>query len=146
VKNEDYVASNVDEDADEGAAAEAIVSNSFTVIDFIDNHQLEEIELKYNFTQYTTLLKALFKKILTSLKDSNQTAAAEAFQAKAQKFIKENIMPHKAKFETYFDQYKTPEDYEQDGQLLLVFHKDVGAEKDVPHMYVWKDGLEKQKF
>jgi len=87
IGGEDYgLASNVDEDAEEGATAEGGDNGKQKVIDIIHNYRL--VETNYDKKSYMGYIKGYMKSVLEKIKASGNEERAAAFTAGAQTFVK----------------------------------------------------------
>lgn len=132
VGGEDYgISANVDEDAAEGATAEAGEHAKARVIDVVDRYRL--METSYDKKSFTAYLKGYMKKLKEKL-DAEKPDRSAPFMAGAQVFFKKVL----GDFDDY--QFFLPESGSDDG--IVVLAKWEGEEAN---FYFWKDGLHGEK-
>jgi len=138
VKEGDYgLAANVDEDAAEGATAEASKGEENKVINVIHAHHLNETQFGSS-KDYLTYLKAYMGRIKKHLQENNPSRV-EPFQAAANAFVKNKILPQFSKFKFYCGQ-----NYDVDAGIALLYYKDEDPNK--PIFIFFKDGLDMVKY
>ncbi len=136
IGGEDFgLAANADEDADEGATAEAVENGKKRVVDIVHNNRLEETN--YDKKSFLAYLKGYMKNIGEKLEASDPARAA-AFKAGAQVFAKKII----AKFDEvqFFMPPLTENDNQEEAILVLSIW-----EGETAKFYFWKDGLKSEK-
>jgi len=135
IGGEDYgMAANVDEDADEGATAEATAEEKKKVIDVIHYYNLAETSFdKKSFVAY---IKGYMKSLNDVVKEKQGDEEAAKFQAGAQSFVKKII----GSFDDWqFFYNNSVEDYDA---AMCVACK---WEGETPKFYFWAHGLKSEK-
>lgn len=136
IGGEDYgLATNADEDAEEGAVAEGAESTKQRVVDVVHNNRLTET--CYDKKSFMAYIKGYMKNLNDKLKESDPARSA-AFVAGAQAFVKKVV----ASFDDY--QFFLPplsDDANQE-EAILVLCK---WEGEVAKFFFWKDGLKGER-
>ena len=138
VGGEDFgLAANVDEDAEEGATAEAGADEKQKALDMVNNNRLSKVD-GYDKKAFMGVIKGYMKKILDSLPDDD---AKKAFQGGAASFVK-RIVGNFDSVDLYCPPYND-ELYGPEDTMMVIAEWEDGAE--TPSFYFWKDGLKAEK-
>ena len=139
IGNEDFgISSNVDEDAEEGAAGEGTDSKKQKVIDIIHNNSLTETSFEKK--AYMAYIKGYLKNLVDHMKENGKSDEdIKAFQSSAQTFIKKVL----GSFDDYqfFYPDMSSDDADYDTAMVILCKWD----GETPYFYYFKDGLKAEK-
>jgi len=138
IGGEDFgIASNVDEDADEGATSEGTTSNKKKVVDVIHHNHLQETT--FDKAAYMAYIKGYLKNVIAKIKETGGSdEAVKEFQANAQTFIKKVIG---AFDEWQFFYPDMGDNCDYDNAIVILCR----WEGETPFFYYFKDGLKSEK-
>jgi len=137
IGNEDYgLASNVDEDADEGATAEGTESKKQRVIDIVYHNRLTETT--FDKPAFMAYIKGYMKNLMEKIKAKDEEYA-KTFAANAQAFVK-TVVGDLDNWQFFYpDMSDDNADYET---ATVIYCK---WEGETPYFYYFKDGLKAEK-
>jgi len=134
-KEGDYgIGSNVDDEAEEGAAGDKLESGEKKVINIVSAHQLNETP--FDKKSYMAYIKAYMGRVKKHLEDNNPSRVGP-FQSAAQAFIKKVI----GSYDDY--SFYTGSSMDPEALVALMFYRPDGT---TPVFYFFKDGLQMEKY
>jgi len=135
---EDFgLSANVDEDADEGATAEASDSKKKKVVDIIHHNHL--METSFDKAAYMGYVKTYLKNVIGYMKEKGaDDESVKAFQSNAQAFIKK-VIGSFDEWQFFYPDMGENADYDN---ALVILCK---WEGETPFFYYFKDGLKAEK-
>ena len=139
IGEEDFgIGANVDEDAEEGAAAEGADSSKKKVIDLV--HHNTYVETSFEKPAYMAYVKGYLKGVIEKMKSSGKSDEdVKAFQQNAQAFIKKVI----GSFDDWQFYYPDMSDDAADYDTALVIL--VKWDGETPYFYYFAEGLKGEK-
>jgi hypothetical protein len=136
VKEGDYgIGANADEDADEGATAEAAADGKTRVVDVV--HQNRLTETSFDKKSFGAYIKGYLKKVNDALEASAPDRCAP-FKAGAAAFVRK-VLGAFDEFQFFIPPVSDEYDYNEG---IIVLAK---WEGEVAKFYFWKDGLKGQR-
>lgn len=137
VGGEDFgLAGNVDEDAEEGATAEAGAEAKQKVVDIVYNYQLTETA--YDKKSYMAYIKGYMKALNDTIKESKGEEASAKFMAGAQTFVKK-VLADFGEYQFFLPNAGDEADYEKATLILCKW------EGETPKFWVFADGLKGER-
>ena len=131
------VAANVDEDAEEGAAAEGGDDGAVTVVDVVDAFKYNEI-IGFQKKEFMTWVKSYLAKVTEKLKANGKEARIDGFKAGATDMVKFII----SKWDEM--QVFAGAKYDMDASLCVAWQKN--QEDEGPTFLFFLDGMKEEKF
>lgn len=113
------------EEAEEGVEDQAVKVNNII-------HSFRLQSTQFDKKTYLTYLKGYMKAVKAYL-EANKKDQVQEFEAGAQKFVKEVILPNFKDFEFY-----TGESMNPDGMVVLLNYREDGV---TPYVIIWKHGV-----
>ena len=135
------ISANVDEDAEEGAAAEGNESSKVRVIDIVHNNRLQQTS--FDKPGYMAYIKGYMRNLVEKLR-ANNTSADEiaAFQSGAQAFVRA-VVGSFDEWEFYYPDGGDEMDYETAMVIHVKWEGD--DEAQLPIFHYFKAGLKAEK-
>ena len=139
ITNDSGVAANVDDDAADGATADALQDEVKQEINIVEAHGLMEYS-GMTKGDFKVLIKAYFGKLTEKLAGNEAKAAAfKAHQKPLTEFIGKEVLPNFNEFSFYL-----PKNANTDDGCMIIMARFKG-DADAPIFYYFVDGMKEEK-